>query len=69
MEKEIKISFKEHNKEVLICVSDNGHGVDDKYLEKIFEALYTSDKGRKVAGLGSRWLRWWGKLNSNNKLF
>lgn len=52
MEKEIKISFKEHNKEVLICVSDNGHGVDDKYLEKIFEALYTSDKGRKVAGLG-----------------
>lgn len=52
MEKEIKISFKEHNKDVLICISDNGHGVDEKYLEKIFEALYTSDKGRKVAGLG-----------------
>ena len=51
-EKEIKILFEKNNNEVLISISDNGHGVDEKYIDKIFEALYTSDKGRKVAGLG-----------------
>lgn len=36
----------------VIRVSDNGEGVDSKKLELIFEPLYTSDEGRKVAGLG-----------------
>lgn len=37
---------------VTISISDNGEGVPDSEFEMIFEPLYTSDKGRKVAGLG-----------------
>ena len=33
-------------------ISDNGEGVEEEKLEMIFEPLYTSDQGRKVAGLG-----------------
>lgn len=35
-----------------IDISDNGEGVKEENLDIIFEPLYTSDKGRKVAGLG-----------------
>lgn len=35
-----------------IDISDNGEGVNADKLEMIFEPLYTSDQGRKVAGLG-----------------
>lgn len=37
---------------VYIEITDNGEGVDEDKLEIIFEPLYTSDEGRKVAGLG-----------------
>ena len=37
---------------VYINISDSGKGVEDEKLDMIFEPLYTSDKGRKVAGLG-----------------
>ncbi len=33
-------------------ISDSGEGVDEEKLDMIFEPLYTSDEGRKVAGLG-----------------
>lgn len=36
----------------MISIADNGCGVDDDKIDKIFEALYTSDKSRNVAGLG-----------------
>lgn len=39
-------------KTVHIDISDNGEGVGEDKLEIIFEPLYTSDEGRKVAGLG-----------------
>ena len=40
-------------KDVLVIeVSDNGEGVEEEKLDIIFEPLYTSDEGRKVAGLG-----------------
>lgn len=35
-----------------IEVSDSGEGVEESKLDMIFEPLYTSDEGRKVAGLG-----------------
>ena len=38
--------------EIIISISDNGCGVDENDIKKIFEALYTSDKSRNVAGLG-----------------
>lgn len=35
-----------------LSLRDNGQGVPPELLGKIFEPLYTSDKGRKVSGLG-----------------
>ena len=55
--------FKDENKKIVVEImkfdeviafrfSDNGNGVPEDKLELIFEPLYTSDEGRKVAGLG-----------------
>ena len=35
-----------------INIGDSGEGVEEEKLNVIFEPLYTSDEGRKVAGLG-----------------
>lgn len=51
-EKKILIEFESNRDKVLIRYGDNGEGVDPDMFELIFEPLYTSDKGRKVAGLG-----------------
>lgn len=37
---------------VLFSFRDNGVGVPEELLGQIFEPLYTSDRGRKVSGLG-----------------
>lgn len=51
-EKIIRIEFCEKNEKLIIKISDNGEGVEEEKMKLIFEPLYTSDKGRKVAGLG-----------------
>ena len=51
-EKKICVEFFTNNEMVAMKFSDNGKGVDEDKLELIFEPLYTSDEGRKVAGLG-----------------
>ena len=51
-EKIITTVFSSDRKRFYINISDNGEGVDEDKLEIIFEPLYTSDEGRKVAGLG-----------------
>ena len=33
-------------------VSDNGKGVDENILDKIFDPLFTTDNSRKISGLG-----------------
>lgn len=48
----IVIEFTAKEDVLCIAVSDNGEGVPADKLEVIFEPLYTSDEGRKVAGLG-----------------
>lgn len=48
----ISISINADKKTVYIDVDDNGEGVEKEKLDIIFEPLYTSDEGRKVAGLG-----------------
>jgi len=40
------------NGRMLFAISDNGTGIAENELEKVFEPLYTSDPSRKVAGLG-----------------
>ena len=51
-EKLIRVVFRADRKKLYIDFSDNGEGVEQDKLEIIFEPLYTSDEGRKVAGLG-----------------
>lgn len=48
----IEVECEEDGKNLTITLSDNGEGVEDDKLDMIFEPLYTSDEGRKVAGLG-----------------
>lgn len=51
-EKRIRVVLTDRKNSVFMEVSDNGEGVPEEKLELIFEPLYTSDEGRKVAGLG-----------------
>lgn len=51
-EKKISVLVTDNKNSVFIEISDNGEGVPEEKLELIFEPLYTSDEGRKVAGLG-----------------
>ena len=51
-EKKIRITISETKDSVFFVFADNGEGVPEDKLEMIFEPLYTSDEGRRVAGLG-----------------
>lgn len=51
-EKIIRIDINADREKVYIDIHDNGEGVEEEKLDLIFEPLYTSDEGRKVAGLG-----------------
>jgi len=50
--KKIGISCKQGKNTVIFSIDDNGIGVAEELLSKIFEPMYTSDEGRLVAGLG-----------------
>jgi signal transduction histidine kinase len=51
-EKVIDVTISSDKKKVYINIADSGDGVAEEKLDIIFEPLYTSDEGRKVAGLG-----------------
>lgn len=51
-EKEITISFEDHESQFFIIVGDNGPGISAKDQDKIFEALYTTKENGKGTGLG-----------------
>ncbi len=48
----IKINVTSDKEMVRFEVADNGGGVDEKSLKKIFKPLYTTDPSRKISGLG-----------------
>lgn len=48
----IIIKCKKIDKYIEFIISDNGQGVPEKDLNKIFEPLFTSDPSRKISGLG-----------------
>lgn len=50
--KVICVEITTEKDKVFISISDNGEGVEPDKFDVIFEPLYTSDEGRKVAGLG-----------------
>ena len=51
-EKIVRVDIYSDKDNVYFHISDNGEGVPEENLELIFEPLYTSDEGRRVAGLG-----------------
>lgn len=51
-EKKITADIFVTKDKISVHISDSGKGVPEDKLEVIFEPLYTSDEGRKVAGLG-----------------
>ena len=51
-DKKIKVEIYCDDLKAYIDISDNGKGISDGDYDIIFEPLYTSDGGRKVAGLG-----------------
>ena len=50
--KQICIEVVKRNNKIRMIMADNGTGVEESELDKIFEALYTEDTVRKVSGLG-----------------
>lgn len=48
----IELEIFSDKEKIYINIEDSGEGVQNDKLELIFEPLYTSDEGRKVAGLG-----------------
>jgi len=51
-DKQIRVLVVKTYGYVRITVEDNGTGVDPERLKHIFDPFYTSDQGRRVAGLG-----------------
>ncbi|MEA4932950.1 MAG: HAMP domain-containing sensor histidine kinase [Lawsonibacter sp.] len=49
---ELEMLCRQESKELMLEFWDNGNGVPDELLQQIFEPLYTTDRGRKVSGLG-----------------
>ena len=48
----INIVITKDSKFFNFCISDNGPGVDDAIIDRIFDPLFTTDKSRKISGLG-----------------
>lgn len=48
----INIRIIEDNNNIKFLISDNGPGVDEKIINRIFEPLFTTDTSRKISGLG-----------------
>ena len=51
-EKQIRVILFRNKSNLTVEIHDNGEGLSGVNPEDIFEAFYTSDMGRKVAGLG-----------------
>lgn len=49
---ELVVQCRQEENRLRLTFQDNGRGVPPELLGQIFEPLYTSDKGRKVSGLG-----------------
>ncbi len=48
----LDVVCRQEEDQVILEFGDNGRGVEPGLLQQIFEPFYTSDRGRKVSGLG-----------------
>ena len=51
-EGEIKIELNNNKENITFSISDNGSGVKEEIIDKIFNPLFTTDSSRKNSGLG-----------------
>ena len=51
-EGKITISITKDENNYIFKISDNGKGVDESILDKLFSPFFTTDKSRKISGLG-----------------
>lgn len=51
-ELKLEVLCRQEREELVLEFGDNGSGVPEELLQRIFEPLYTTDRGRKVSGLG-----------------
>jgi two-component system phosphate regulon sensor histidine kinase PhoR len=42
----VKVSFFDMDENILVEVTDNGHGIDEENIPRLFERFYRTDKGR-----------------------
>jgi len=47
----VSTDFDNQNRQVIVNVADNGHGISEDQIDQIFNAFY-SNKGQKGTGLG-----------------
>ena len=52
MKKYIKISIFNDDKNVFVSIHDNGNGIDDSIINKIFEPYFTTKHKSQGTGLG-----------------
>jgi two-component system, NtrC family, nitrogen regulation sensor histidine kinase NtrY len=50
--KSVLVSVRRHPKEVIILVKDNGIGIEDQFIDKIFEPKFTTKNSGMGLGLG-----------------
>ena len=48
----INISILKKNNFIEFTIADNGPGVDEKIIDKLFDPFFTTDASRKISGLG-----------------
>lgn len=48
----ITVEILKDDKGYIFKIKDNGKGVDEAILDKLFDPFYTTDKSRKISGLG-----------------
>lgn len=48
----ITVEILDENDKFKFIVKDNGKGIDKEIIEKVFDPFYTTDKSRKISGLG-----------------
>lgn len=48
----LHLKCSRENDQIVLSFSDNGQGVPPEIMKKIFQPFFTTDRGRKVSGLG-----------------
>lgn len=51
-EKRINISFKEEDANIKLLICDNGGGIKEEFMDKIFDKYFTTKEDKKGSGIG-----------------